>query len=165
MILVEAITQAQLSLFKEIRLRALKDAPYAFGSTYAREVHFTDADWMQRIVRWNGELGIGFLARDDEQACGIAGCLLELEATERAQLVSMWTAPSHRQRGVGRLLVEAVLAWANTKGVPALNLMVTSNNHSAIVFYERLGFVCTGRTEAFPNDPAVMECEMSRPTS
>jgi GNAT superfamily N-acetyltransferase len=165
MILVEAITQAQLSLFKEIRLRALKDAPYAFSSTYAREAHFADADWMQRILRWNGEWGMGFLAMEDAQACGIAGCLLEPEDTTRAQLVSMWTAPSHRQRGVGRLLVEAVLAWANSKGVPALNLMVTSNNLSAMVFYERLGFVSTGRTEPFPNDPAVMECEMSRPTS
>src|SRR5436190_22693245 len=105
MMVVEAITPAQLSLFKQIRLCALKDAPYAFSSTYAREVLFADADWMQRIRRWNGELGIGFLAMDAAQACGIAGCLLEpADDTVHAQLVSMWTAPGHRQRGVGRLL-------------------------------------------------------------
>jgi ribosomal protein S18 acetylase RimI-like enzyme len=165
MISLEAITPAHLDLFKQIRLRALQDAPYAFGSTYAREFQFTDADWMQRIQRWNGELGIGYLALDNGEPCGIAGCLLSPDDATHAQLVSMWTAPSHRQRGVGRLLVEGVLAWAHSKGSPALHLMVTSNNDSATLFYERLGFTRTGRTEPFPNDAVVIEYEMSRPTS
>jgi ribosomal protein S18 acetylase RimI-like enzyme len=164
MIALETITRAHINLFKQVRLHALQEAPYAFGSTYARESLFTDADWMQRIRRWNGELGIGYLAMDEGKACGIAGCLLDQEDTTHAQLVSMWTAPSHRQLGVGKLLVEAVLVWAHSKDVPELHLMVTSNNDSAIVFYERLGFVRTGRTEPFPNDPATTEYEMSRPT-
>jgi ribosomal protein S18 acetylase RimI-like enzyme len=41
-----------------------------------------------------------------------------------------------------------------------LLLMVTSNNESAIRFYDRSGFIRTGRTESDLNDPAVIECEM-----
>jgi ribosomal protein S18 acetylase RimI-like enzyme len=91
--------------------------------------------------------------------------LLNEQDSTRAQLVSMWTAPAHRQRGVGRLLVNEVLNWASSRNALTLLLMVTSNNEPAIRFYERLGFTRTGRTEPHPNDPAVFEYEMSQPVS
>jgi ribosomal protein S18 acetylase RimI-like enzyme len=75
----------------------------------------------------------------------------------------MWTAPTHRQRGIGRLLVNEVLDWARLRGAHTLHLLVTANNQPAIAFYGRLGFTLTGRTEPYPNDPAVLEYEMSRP--
>lgn len=42
---------------------------------------------------------------------------------------------------------------------------VTSTNHPAMRFYESLAFTFTGHTEPYPNDPALMECERSRPIS
>ena len=77
----------------------------------------------------------------------------------------MWTAPTHRRRGVGRLLVGAVLEWAKRQKVETLRLAVTSNNFAAIRFYEGLGFTMTGETQPYPNDPALVEFTMSRPTS
>jgi len=162
LIAVEPITPLNIASFKEVRLRALQEAPYAFGSTYAREVQFDDAEWARRVERWSGVLGAGFLAMDGATACGIAGSLLDENNPTRAQLVSMWTAPTHRQLGIGRLLVDAVLRWARSRSVHTLLLMVTSNNESAIRFYERLGYTRTGRTERYPNDPSVFEYEMSR---
>jgi ribosomal protein S18 acetylase RimI-like enzyme len=41
--------------------------------------------------------------------------------------------------------------------------MVTSRNDAAMRFYERLGFKRTGRTEPYPDDPALVEYEMARP--
>ena len=41
--------------------------------------------------------------------------------------------------------------------------MVTSINDGAFRFYERLGFVKTGRTQPYPNDTAIIEFEMTRP--
>ena len=163
MIALEPITLLNTFLFKDVRLRALQDSPGAFGSTYARESQFTDAEWIKRVERWNGDVGAGFLALDDGTPCGIAGTFLYQNDATRAQLIAMWTAPTHRQQGVGRLLVNAVLNWARSRNARTLLLMVTSNNESAIRFYERLGFIRTGRTEPYPNDPAVIEYEMSRP--
>jgi len=111
----------------------------------------------------NGERGAGFLALDGEVACGIAGAFLDENDPMRAQLISMWTAPTHRQQGIGRLLVNEILKWAERRKARILQLMVTSNNEHAILFYERLGFARTGRTKPYPNDPAVIEYEMSRP--
>jgi ribosomal protein S18 acetylase RimI-like enzyme len=68
----------------------------------------------------------------------------------------------HRQRGIGRLLVNELLEWARLRGARTLQLMVTSNNEAAILYYQRLGFALTGRTERYANDPALIEYEMSR---
>jgi ribosomal protein S18 acetylase RimI-like enzyme len=162
MIAIEPITAQNVQAFKDVRLRALSDSPSAFGSTYARESQFTDAEWQERVGRWNGEKGVGFLAMDGEIACGIAGALIDQEDTTRADLISMWTVPSHRQLGVGRLLVDRVIGWAQSRGARRMLLMVTSKNESAILFYRRLGFTFTGRTEPYPNDPALIEFEMVR---
>jgi ribosomal protein S18 acetylase RimI-like enzyme len=163
MVSIEPITPANTFVFKAVRLRALQDAPGAFSSTYAKECQLTDSDWIKRVERWNGESGAGFLAIDEGAACGIAGSFLDQNDPARAHLVSMWTAPTHRQRGIGRLLVTEVLKWARDRNAQVLQLMVTSNTEPAIRFYERLGFTRTGRSEPYPNDPAVIEYEMSRP--
>jgi ribosomal protein S18 acetylase RimI-like enzyme len=161
-VVIAPVTSSNIALFKDVRLRALLDTPTAFGSTYARESEFTDAEWVARAERWNGERGIGFLAVDDGRGCGIAGSLIEDADPALATLVSMWTAPTHRRRGVARQLVDSVMAWAAGHGAAELQLMVTSNNAPAIAFYERLGFARTGLTEPYPNDPSLVELEMRR---
>lgn len=163
MIVVHPITARNALIFKALRLRALEDTPKAFGSTYARESVLTDSDWMDRAARWNGERSILSIAMDNGVGCGIAGAHLDQGAPTRAHLISMWTAPEYRQRGVGRLMVNEIIAWARERGVVALELLVTSENYPAIQFYQRLGFAFTGKTEPYPNDPALIELEMVLP--
>jgi ribosomal protein S18 acetylase RimI-like enzyme len=165
MIVIEPITPQNASIFKAARLRALQDTPSAFGSTYAKESLLTDADWVERAGRWNGETSILLLAMDEGIAVGIAGSYLDHDDASRAQLISMWTAPTHRHQGVGRLLVNEILGWTSQRSARTLQLMVTSSNEPAISFYQRLGFTFTGRTEPYPNDPALIELEMSRAIS
>jgi ribosomal protein S18 acetylase RimI-like enzyme len=162
-IAIVPITPLNTFLFKSVRIRALQDAPDAFGSTYAKESQLSDSDWIKRVERLNGENGIGFLAMDQDTACGIVGSFLDQNDPTCAHLISMWTAPTHRERGTGRLLVNEVHNWARGRNARILQLMVTSNNEPAIRFYQRLGFSRTGRTEPYPNDPDVIEYEMSRP--
>jgi ribosomal protein S18 acetylase RimI-like enzyme len=161
MVTLERITAENVALFREVRLRALQDTPLAFGSTYARESQFSDEEWLQRVTRWNGESGIGYLAMEGRHGCGIAGVLLE-EGEACAHLVSMWVAPTHRKCGTGRLLVNEIADWSRQRGVHVMRLMVTSSNESAMQFYQRLGFSRTGRTEPYPNDHALIEYEMSK---
>ena len=163
MIVIRSVTPLNTSVFKAVRLRALQDTPHAFGSTYLKESQFPDSEWLARVERMNGETGAGFLAMDGETGCGLVGSFLDQNDPSRAHVISMWTAPTHRQRGIGRLLVNEVLKWANGRNARALVLMVTSNNQPAIRFYQQLGFTRTGRTAPYPNDPAVLEYEMSRP--
>jgi ribosomal protein S18 acetylase RimI-like enzyme len=161
-IALRPITGQCAGAFKEVRLRALKDTPTAFGSTYAREVQLTDAEWEKRAGQWNAPGAAAYLAWEGEKAVGIVAGFLEKEDARRACLVSMWVAPEVRRRGVGRRLVEKIVKWAEEQGARALRLSVTSNNERAILFYEGLGFVKTGKTEPYSNDPALVEFEMGR---
>ena len=160
MIVIKPVTPLNTAIFKAVRLGALQEAPHAFGSTYAKESQFPDSEWLARVERMNGERGAGFLAMDGDTACGIVGSFLDQSNQSQAHVISMWTAPTHRQQGIGRLLINEVLKWARRRNARSLVLMVTSNNEPAIRFYERLGFTRTGRSEPYPNDPAVVEYEM-----
>ncbi len=162
-VLIERIMRQNALAFKGARLRALKDSPTAFSSTYADESRDTDEDWLQRADRWSGDRSTSFLALDCGTPCGIVGAFLDREDPRRAHLVSMWVAPTHRRRGVGRALVHAVLDWARSRDAQTVCLAVTSNNDTAFTFYRSLGFSFTGSTEPYPNDPNLFEREMSRP--
>jgi ribosomal protein S18 acetylase RimI-like enzyme len=165
MITLELIIPRNATVFKAVRLRALQDAPTAFSATYAEESNLVDADWVKRAAQWSSEKSVGYLAMDARISCGIASGLLDLVDATRAHLLSMWVAPAHRRRGVGRTLVEAIVTWARTQNVRTLLLLVTSNNQGAIKFYQQLGFKLTGRTEPYRNDPSLLNYVMSRSIS
>jgi ribosomal protein S18 acetylase RimI-like enzyme len=161
--ILERITADNVFVFKAVRLAALKDSPSAFGSTYAKESRFSDADWLKRVTTWTSVRAIGYLAMDSGTACGIAAGFLDEHDPIKAHLVSMWVAPEHRRCGIGQTLIAAIVDWTRDHGVQELHLMVTCSNTVAIKFYERLGFSMTGYTEPYPNDVSVVEYEMSRP--
>lgn len=165
MIVLQQISAESANSYKAIRLRALQDAPLAFGSTYARESQFSDSVWQERAARCCGAQATGYMAWDGDEACGLVGGLIDPADAARAHLVSMWVAPEHRGQGVGRMLVAQVHEWARAQQVKALLLMVTSSNDGALRFYEQLGFTPTGKTEPYPHDAALVEIEMLRPIS
>ena len=159
-ITLRAISLADKDLYRETRLRALRDTPSAFGSTYAREAAFTDAEWQQRTANLNAGRAIGFLALDDGQPCGLVAAFPKTDDPAHIEIVSMWVAPTHRRLGVGTLLIDGIKNWAAARNAHELLLMVTGNNQSAIDFYLRNGFTPTGHTGPYPNDPTILEHEM-----
>jgi ribosomal protein S18 acetylase RimI-like enzyme len=59
-------------------------------------------------------------------------------------LYAMWVAPDARGAGLGRALLDAVVAWAKDRGCGRLVLTVTETNAAARAFYGACGFVETG---------------------
>jgi GNAT superfamily N-acetyltransferase len=150
-------TSADWRSVRDVRLRALEDAPDAFGSTHAREEGFSEADWTRRLSR---EDCVTFLARLGDRTAGIAGGQQERASVE---LVSMWVDPAARGNGVARTLVEAVVEWARNVGEERVRLWVTAGNDSAYRLYERCGFVATGQRQRLPSNPELTEIAMARP--
>jgi GNAT superfamily N-acetyltransferase len=130
---------------RDLRLRALQDAPLAFGSTYAREAAFEPEVWEQR-TRENaaGERSVAFLL---EPWPGMAVGASHDDEPGVAHLYGMWVAPEARGAGAGRALVEAVIAWATDRGAQRLMTAVEERNAPASALYERAGFTDTGRPE------------------
>ena len=158
---------------REVRLAALRDAPYAFASTYAGSVGYDEAHWRTRIAA-----SAPFLAWSEQAAGGLAdpaalagtadpaygrpiglaiGIADEEEPADERHLISMWVDPAARGTGVAAALVDAVRGWAAAEGAVALNLWVVDGNEPAARFYTRLGFTDTGVRQLYPRDPSVTE--------
>ena len=50
-------------------------------------------------------------------------------------IVSMWTEPAHRRRGLGRRVVEAILAWGAAHGVTRFTLHASHDGRPLYTLY------------------------------
>lgn len=159
-VVVRAVDADGWQTMRDVRLAALQDAPHAFGSSYQREVSFTEEDWLSRISR-----GVNYLAYVDEAGPGPAGIVGAFEPQPGvAELVSMWVHPRARGHGVADALIGIVLQWARAEGHHRVHLWVTETNHPARRLYERFGFAVTGERQSLPSHPELAEIAMARPT-
>ena len=157
---------------KDLRLRALADAPLAFSTTLAEGQTRSDDDW--RAAAQRGAEGTGwitFVAEEDGRLVGMASGHFPVEQHHPiddpaiASLMQMWVAPEARRRGVGRGLVDAVAAWALERRSPVLRLGVTQSEEGAVAFYRAQGFRDTGRRDtSIPRLGPVIEMERPCPT-
>src|SRR3712207_10730 len=91
---------ADWEVLRELRLRALADAPDAFASTLAKEAAFPEEVWRQRA---EGEAGSAtFIAWEDGAGIGMARIFAEADVPGRMHLVGMWVDPRHRRHGVAQ---------------------------------------------------------------
>ncbi len=142
---------------RSVRLRALADAPEAFGSTYAHEVERTIDDWREWI-----STGATFLAEDDAGAAtGLVVGRQDLHGRPVAWALAMWVDPAVRGTGAADALMRAFLTWASSGSFDEARLHVADGNGAARRLYERHGFRATGGRKAGPR--GMVEVEMSRP--
>ena len=123
---------------REMRLAALRDAPWAFGSTLDMALAMTEADWRYRIAFQHRLLAVA----GDGTGLGMAGWLrAEAPYPPCPLLVGMWVEPSARGTGAGDALVQTVIADCTAAGEPRLFLQVNTDNIAAQRLYARNGFV------------------------
>ena len=142
---VRALHAGEVDLWRGIRLRALRDAPDAFGTTYEQASAWPDETWVTH-VGWAtapDALQAVYLADIDGAVVGCARVSQE-DGQETALVTSMWVDPASRRRGVAAALLEACEAWARSRGCLRVELEVAELNPGARLLYERAGFVETG---------------------
>ena len=135
---VRRVTAEEWRALRDVRLRALQDSPEAFETSY-EEARLRPEEWW---VDWAARSAAGdaqamFRAWDGGEPGGIVGTYVD---DGDRWLISMWTAPSARGRGVGRALVAAVVAFARAAGSRDLLLEVTFGNDAAHALYRACGF-------------------------
>jgi len=136
---IRFITGDAWETWRDIRLRALQDAPNAFGSTHERELAFTESDFRKRLDGPDPSV-IAFVAGEP---VGMGAGFQDAEGW--LHVVAMWVDPRSRGHGVGGLVLNELVNWAGEHGLRA-HLDVASDNSAARRFYERHGFVATGET-------------------
>ena len=125
-------------MWREIRLRSLAESPDAFGSTYDREIDFTEADWRDRLAK-----GPRFLVVLSETPVALGG---GFPMPHALMVFGMWTEPAHRRLGHSHAILDAVVGWARARDLP-VELHVTLVNPHARTVYEHYGFMATGELE------------------
>ncbi len=160
---------------RDVRLRALADAPSAFGSTLAREVAFPDDVWRERAAQGRTLLARAVLddgrladgappgsGRSPGPVVGVAAVVPSPDDPTVAELVSVWVEPGARGSGVAASLVARADDLAAGLGARTLALWVTATNAPALRLYERAGFAPTGETQPLLSDPRLLELRMTR---
>jgi GNAT superfamily N-acetyltransferase len=135
-------------VYRDLRLRALDDSPDAFGSTLAAEAGRPDAHWAQRLASGSdSQTNLPVVAEIRGEPAGLAWGRIDAFSPDVAVLYQMWIAPSHRGMGAGKMLLEAVIAWARERNASFLELGVTCGNSPARRLHERAGFKPIGEPQ------------------
>ena len=135
--LVRMLGPADATLYRSLRLRALRDEPDAFTSSYAEERELGVEAAAQRLDAhpfWG--------AYRHAELYGFVGLQREPRTKNRhkATVMGMYVAPEARGQGLGRVLLEALVRHARANGIESLVLTVTEGNAAALSLYETVGF-------------------------
>jgi len=160
---VVRLTAGDWAELREVRLRALRDAPTAFCSSHVVESKFSDREWQDKAEKWT-EAGrcATWAVRQDDLTAGLVACVIDQDHDRRAWLISMWVDPACRGHGFAMKLIDAAVGWAQHRGLDEVRLHVTSNNDAARRLYERQLFVTTGESMPHPRVADLVEHEMRR---
>lgn len=125
---LDLITLARLDDAREIAemSRDLVEPGLTWAWTPARIKHFISSRDTSVIVKRRG--------------LRIAAFALMNFGDETAHLTLLAVRPAYRRQGLGRQMVDWLIASATTAGIFRVNLELRATNSEALAFYDRLGF-------------------------
>lgn len=124
------------ALLRATRLRALADAPAAFGTTLAAAQARDDEFWTDQVAGRLGTTPCATWVAVDAHHDGV-GMLAGVNTGDAVDVIQVWVAPAHRGTGlVGRLFAH-LFEWTPHERI---DIAVAAANDRARRAYERLGF-------------------------
>ena len=152
MITIRRIQMGETELYKQIRLASLKEAPYAFETTYESAVRRSEETWRERAESGaQGNDGATFLAFSEDRPVGIAAVFRSQGQIDMAELMQVWVHPDFRGSGTAWDLMDAIFRWAKENNFRKIIAGVTNENPGALRFYTRYGF--SRMAESAQSDP------------
>ena len=135
---LRTITPDDWAVFRELRLRALADAPDAFSVTLAEAADNPESVWRDRAAG-PGPIVMAF---EGGHAVAMGGAHVP-EGSADVFVWGMWVAPEARGHGLGGRVLADLLDRVRPQG-RTVWLHVTEGNDGARRLYEAHGFVPTG---------------------
>lgn len=83
----------------------------------------------------------------------VAGYVVALEAADEGEILNLAVAEGGRRRGLGRALVQAMVASLQDRGVRQVFLEVRDSNAPARALYAAFGFKEVGRRKGYYRRP------------
>jgi ribosomal-protein-alanine N-acetyltransferase len=83
----------------------------------------------------------------------VSGYVVALDAADEGEILNVAVSPDSRRGGIGRALVQEVIAALSERGVHQIYLEVRESNAGARAMYGALGFEEVGRRRAYYRRP------------
>jgi RimJ/RimL family protein N-acetyltransferase len=142
---IRRLNTSDASAFQSLRLVGLREAPTAFGSSYAEEKDRPTSVVASQLEQQIDQAVFGAFL--EESLVGVVALGRERmnNLAHKGFVWGMYVAPEARGKGVGRALLEQVLAFAaSVPGLKQVNLSVNGSNAVAVSLYQSLGFRAFG---------------------
>lgn len=154
---LRVVTPDDWELWRSLRLEALAEAPYAFGSKLAEWEGAPEERWRERL----GLPGsYNLVAVAEARPVGMATGVPDEPGT--VTLISMYVGRDARGTGLAGMLIDVLAGWAADQGAQRLCLDVRADNVAALRAYERLGFQVSGEVpRTSPEEPLELTMRMS----
>jgi len=145
---IRALREADGELWWALRLRALQEAPTAFGSDYEEARQRPPAEVTARhaaTVRDRNQFILGAFAGPHLIGTAGFGRSPGPKVRHKGLIWGVYVAPEARGQGGGRALLDATIACARTlPDLAQIHLTVVATNLAARRLYESLGFTVYG---------------------
>lgn len=132
-VVVEAMVSADLDAAVTIDLAAFRPSEHGSSSEDPRTLR--EGQLREELARPYAHVRV---ARGD--GARVVGYILFWHVADELHLLNVAVAPQERRRGIGRVLVEDLLAFGRRHRAAKILLEVRRSNAAAIGLYEGLGF-------------------------
>ena len=95
----------------------------------------------------------------DSVSGSICGCGGMYTVLDSADITNIAVLPDYREKGIGSLLLEGLIEYAEKNGVTSLHLEVRESNSAARRLYEKFGFEIDGKRKKYyrrPTEDAIL---------
>ncbi|MEX2230207.1 MAG: GNAT family N-acetyltransferase [Dehalococcoidia bacterium] len=146
---VRALRADEGLAYRDVRLRSLRLAPAAFGSTYAEESVRDEQFWRELMDRTANAMEAELFAvdRGDGTLAGTTFVRVSPDPPHDGHVGAMWVDEDLRGGGWAEDLLTAAERFARRLGASGVTLWVEESNARARRLYERCGYLPTGVTE------------------
>lgn len=108
--------------------------------------------WSEKSIasELTNPLSLWLVAVEGDTLVGYVGSQTCMDETD---MMNIAVSPAHRRNGVGKALIEALVAALKEKGSRCLTLEVRASNEGAIALYQGLGFAQIGLRKNYYHNP------------
>jgi len=157
MLVKDRICTTRAGAVFSLRRREKRDAPALFDlfdQPLCRRAMvlepFKSVDDVQTWFDAHPPGGFELVATVDDQAIGFAGLQPCPGSQNHSAWLSLFIHDDYHHQGIGTLLMKAIIATAELlAGLTRVQLIVQSDNKTAIRLYRKFGFIIEGRHECF----------------
>lgn len=111
----------------------------------------------QRSYRFENDDITTFIAYDKDRIAGFAQTVLERPDTHgsrKLRIINLCRIRSKNYKGLGAALLSNIVQYHHQQGYKIIYLTVTARNSALQLYYQSLGWICTGMYDPIAIEPA-----------